>query len=158
MAQLRHPEMRGLIEGDRGRVMPSTRLAELLEEWQKDPHGSTSVIETDGQVAGHVRMGWWWDALTPWLDVVITPERRRGGLATEAARRSLAHLFESTPAHVVHASTPGWNAGGLAFADRIGFERAGVMRRTGIRDGRYTDTVHFELMRSRWEQAHAAGR
>ena len=96
--------------------------------------------------------------MTPWLDVVIAPEHRRRGLGTEAVRRSLAYLYGSTPAHVVHASTPDWNLGGLHFAARMGFERAGAMRRTGIRDGRYTDTVEFDLLRRRWEQDHAAGR
>jgi RimJ/RimL family protein N-acetyltransferase len=158
IVQLQHPGMRGLIEDDGGRITSSARLDEILEEWQKDKHGLTSVIEADGLVAGHVRMGWWWDALTPWLDVVVDPAHRRRGLGAEAARRSLAYLFGSTPAHVVHASTPDWNLSGVHFAEHLGFERAGALRRTGIRDGRYVDTIQFELMRSRWEQVHATRR
>ena len=160
VAHLRHPRLSGLtgVDGD-GSTPPSPdRLSDAVEKWCNERTGSTQVLEDGGVIVGHVRIGWWWDALTPWVEVVVAPERRNRGLGTEAARWALTHLFTNTPAHVVHASTPDWNQAGIRFAERLGFERAGAMRRTGIREGGYTDTVELELLRSRWEEFDAVDR
>lgn len=160
VVHLQQPQLHGLtgVDGERATELSADRLAEAVEEWCGDQTGSAHVLGDAGVIVGHVRIGWWWDALTPWVEVVITPERRNQGLGTEAAHWAMGHLFTNTPAHVVHASTPDWNETGTRFAERLGFERAGAMRRTGIRDGRYTDTIEFEMLRTRWEELDAADR
>ncbi len=157
---LHHPDLRGLtgVDGERETELSTDRLSEIIEEWRGDRTSSTHVLDDEGFIVGHVRIGWWWDALAPWVEVVVAPERRNSGLGTDAARWAMRHLFMETPAHVVHTSTPDWNEAGVYFIEHFGFERAGAMRRTGIRDGRYTDTLEFELLRTRWEERHATHR
>ena len=157
---LSDPQLVGLtgLSGDRGLVLSIDEISDGVEKWRTNEQGLIRVIEVEGDVVGHVRSGWWWDAFTPWVDVVIKPERRNLGYGTEAARWILGHLFMNTPAHVVHASTPDWNDDGIRLAERLGFERAGGLRRVGIRDGRYVDSIEFELLRTRWEELHAVER
>jgi RimJ/RimL family protein N-acetyltransferase len=154
---LSHPELAGLtgLTGDRGLTLSVDEITDGIEKWRTTEHGLIRVIEDDGAIAGHVRSGWWWDAFTPWIEIVVRPERRNRGLGASAAGWMLQHLFTNTPAHVVHASTPDWNDNGIRFAERLGFERAGAIRRTGIRDGRYVDSIEFELLRTRWEELDA---
>ncbi len=157
---LAEPQLVGLtgLDGDRGLTLSVDDITDGVEKWRTAEHGLIRVIEVEGDVVGHVRSGWWWDAFTPWVDVVVKPERRNLGYGTAAGRWILHHLFTNTPAHVVHASTPDWNDDGLRFTDRLGFERAGALRRVGIRAGRYVDSVEFELLRTRWEELHAVER
>lgn len=157
---LADPQLAGLtgLSEDRGLPLSVDIIADGIEKWRTGEHGFIRVIEVEGVVAGHVRSGSWWDAFSPWIEVVVRPERRNLGLGTAAGRWVLSHLFENTPAHVVHAATPDWNESGLLFAERLGFERAGAMRRVGIRDGGYFDSVEFELLRTRWEVFDATER
>jgi RimJ/RimL family protein N-acetyltransferase len=157
---LAHPLLAGLtgLAGDRGLTLSADEINEGVEKWRTDEHSRTRVIESEGRLVGHVRCGWWWDAFTPWLEIVVQPDHRKQGHGTAAGRWALVHLFTNTPAHVVHASTPDWNHDGIRLAAGLGFERAGAIRRTGIRDGRYVDSIEFELMRTRWEELDAVER
>lgn len=157
---LSHPQLAGLTGLPRDLVLPLSidEITEGVEKWRTGEHELIRVVEVDGHVVGHVRSGWWWDVLTPWVEVVVRPEARNRGHGTAAGRWVLTHLFTTTPAHVVHASTPDWNDVGVGFAARLGFERAGALRRTGIRAGRYVDSIEFELLRTRWEDLDAADR
>jgi RimJ/RimL family protein N-acetyltransferase len=157
---LSHPLLAGLtgLPDDRGLQLSVDEISDGVEKWRTDAEGLIRVIEVEGELVGHVRCGWWWDAFTPWVEVVVRPEQRNRGHGTSACRWALTHLFTNTPAHVAHASTPDWNEDGIHFATRLGFERVGAMRRTGIRNGRYVDSVEFELLRARWEELDAADR
>ena len=146
------------LSSDRGLALSIDEITDGVEKWRTTEHGLVRVIEAEGEIAGHVRSEWWWDAFTPWVEVVVAPDRRNSRYGTTACRWMLRHLFMNTPAHVVHASTPDWNDGGVRFAERIGFERAGSIRRIGIRDGRYVDSIEFELLRTRWEELDAVER
>ena len=157
---LTDPRLAGLtgLSGDHGLPLSVDEISDGVEKWRTGEHGFVQVIEVEGVPAGHVRCGWWWDAFTPWIEVVVRPERRTLGHGTAACQWALRYLFENTPAHVVHASTPDWNHDGVRFAERLGFERAGGLRRVGIRDGRFFDSIEFELLRARWEELDAVDR
>lgn len=99
---------------------------------------------------------WWWDALTPDAWVVISPANTGRGHARSAGATLLDHLFTSTPALVVQADVPAWDADALSYAESMGAERIGVHRRTGIRNGRYHDDIAFALVRDRWEELRGA--
>ena len=70
---------------------------------QSSDTGRTFVVETGGAIVGHVAVDWWWDALQPWVGVVIAPQHRRHGHGRRAAAMVLGFLFDQTPAHVVIA-------------------------------------------------------
>jgi len=54
-------------------------------------------------------------------------------------------------AHVVGAYVPDFSREGLAFAESLGFQRAGVERRAGMKDGRFFDGVFLDLLRREYE-------
>ncbi len=154
---LSHPQLIGLtgLDGDRGLTLSVDEITQGIEKWRGNEHEFIRAIEVRDELIGHVRCGWWWDAMAPRVEIIVRPVDRRQGLGAAAGRWALRHLFMNTPAHVIHASTPDWNEGGIRFAERLGFERAGSLRRTGIRNGTYVDSVEFELLRTRWEALDA---
>lgn len=135
---------------------PVTR-AEIEECLQRASETSrTFVIETGGTIVGHVALDWWWDALQPWMGVAVAPRHRRRGYGRRAATMVLDYLFDQTPAHVVVADAGDWNEIGMRFAEAMGFSAAGRYRHTVKRDGRWRDTVTFDLLQREWEAHRAA--
>lgn len=139
------------FEHDRYRAMSRAEVAKELEGWAVPENGEVFVIAHHDVVIGHVRSDVWWDAMTPFTHVVIAPGSRRHGYGSGAARLMLAHLFEDTPAHAVHAWIDEDDEIALAFATRLGFSVCGRLRRAGIRGGRYVDSLALELFRQDWE-------
>lgn len=154
---LSHPDLVGRrnLNGDRPHMRSVTALEKAVGDLVDPEHGDAWVVESD-VIVGLATCGWWWDAHTPWVNVVIDPGAWRNGHGTRAARLVADHLFTNTVALVVEYSVPSWDADGLSFADSLGGERAGIRRRTGVRNGRYHDTVEFHLQRTTWEMQRAA--
>lgn len=122
---------------------------------QSSDTGRTFVVETGGAIVGHVAVDWWWDALQPWVGVVIAPQHRRHGHGRRAAAMVLGFLFDQTPAHVVIAQAGDWNEPGLRFAEAMGFSRAGRYRCSTRLGGVWHDIVTFDMLRREWERRHA---
>ena len=118
--------------------------------------GRTLVIETEGVIIGHVEIDWWWDALAPGIGIAVDPFHRRRGHGRAAASMAIEYLFQQTPAHVVTAEVADWNSPGLAFAESMGFKRAGAFRRAVKRKSRWHEVVAFDLLRREWEAENAA--
>jgi RimJ/RimL family protein N-acetyltransferase len=158
-ALLAHPDLVGLrgLHHDRPVRRSVAALAKAVESLVDPEDGDAWVIDA-GDPIGVATAGWWWDAHTPWAHVVIHPDHRRQGHGTSAALGVLEWLFHHTPATLVEYSVPGWDDDGLSFADSLGGDRIGVRRRTGIRHGRYHDTVEFAMLRATWEVRHAPRR
>lgn len=154
VAALQHSDLAGVGLLDDDVDLPRSRVAlrEAVESWAKPEQGETWVIDAGDTIVGWARAGWGWDALSPWAGVAVIPEHRRRGIGTESADILLAHLFDDTVAHTVHVWIAEWNEPGLAFAHALGFSVSGRVRRTGVRSGRYFDTVAFELLRQDWEE------
>lgn len=158
-AMLAHPDLVGRrgLDGDRDAERSVTALTASVDALVNPEDGDAWVVDADG-VIGLATAGWWWDALTPWAHVVIDPANQRMGHGSSAARLVFDRLFLTTVAVLVEYSVPSWDADGLSFADSLGGERTGTRRRSGIRKGRYHDTVGFALRRQTWEGGRAAGR
>jgi RimJ/RimL family protein N-acetyltransferase len=157
---LAHPQLVGRrgLDRDRPVARSAAALTKNVESFVDPDDGDAWVLDVGGTVVGLATVGWWWDAHTPWANVVVAPEHQRRGHGTEAAEHVLGYLFGETLALLVEYSVPSWDADGLTFADSIGGERIGARRRAGVRHGRYFDTIEFALTRTRWEERHAAGR
>jgi RimJ/RimL family protein N-acetyltransferase len=152
---LAHPDLMGLrgIDGERDGPMSHAELQPAVEKFTKPEHGEAYGIWVDETLVGHTDVRVWWDVLSPEMYLVVAPDHRRSGIGAAAARLSLGHLFEDTPAAVVQTWMPEWNAAGIAFADGLGFESSGRVRRTGIRHGSYVDSLALHLRRAVWEEA-----
>lgn len=150
---LAHPDLVGRrgLEGDRPVARSASALVGAVQPFVDPKDGDAWIIDVDATTVGLATVDWWWDALTPWAHVVVDPEHQRNGYGRAAADLVLDHLFRQTVALVVQYSVPSWDDGGLSFADLVGGRRIGTRRRSGIRDGRYVDTIEFAIKRDDWE-------
>jgi len=137
------------LEHDPLGPLSSTRIETLVGDANGD-HSLGLAVEALGRLVGHVTADWWWDAMTPRVGVVISPGEQRKGYGAEAVTLLLDYLFATTVAEAAHAWIPDFSASGVAFAKTLGFQAAGRMRRTGLRDGVWFDTLAFDLLRSEW--------
>jgi len=146
------------VDGDRNGPMSRVQLANAIKSWTEPENGEVFAIERGGTYVGHVRVDWWWDARCPDLALMVAPAHRRQGVGRECAGLVLDHLFGDTLAVTVHCSVVEWNEAGVEFAESLGFRRAGRLRRTSMRDGRFWDTVVFDLLEHEWKDDRAADR
>ena len=156
---LAHPDLagrRGLPASHEG-PRSIGAIANAVEEMVDSEHGACWIVDVDGEVVGLATAEWWWDALTPWVHVVIERGHRRRGHGLAAVRHVLEFLFSETVAQLAQYSVPSWDADGLSFADSIGGFRTGARRRVGVRRGRFYDAVTFALSREIWEEQHGVG-
>jgi RimJ/RimL family protein N-acetyltransferase len=143
------------IDRDPQGPLPPSRIEKLVAEANSE-HSLGLAVEVLGRVTGHITAAWWWDAMTPEIGVVISPGEQRKGYGTEATTLVLDHLFATTVAEAVHAWVPDFSSSGAAFAKTLGFQPAGRMRRTGLRDGAWFDTLAFDLLRAEWRDRDGA--
>ena len=92
-----------------------------------------------------------WDTWCPRMEIFIFPEHRRKGYGTEVARLLTDMSFHQNPGHMISTGVEEWNAAALEFIKSLGFKDAGRMRRTGIKDGEYYDTLRFDILKSEYE-------
>lgn len=81
------------------------------------------------------------------IGVLIAPEFRRRGAATQAQRLLVDYLFATTTAHRIWAGTEVENVGEQTALERSGFRREGVLRGAHFRDGGWRDSVIFGVLR-----------
>lgn len=143
------------LEEDPFGPLPPARIEKLVGETNGD-HSVGLAVEALGRLIGHMTADSWWDAMTPQVGVVISPGEQRKGYGSEAMTLFLDHLFATTVAEAVHTWVPEFSAPGVAFSKKLGFQPAGRMRRTGLRNGTWFDTLAFDLLRSEWGGRHGA--
>lgn len=155
---LSHPDLAGRrgLRADRGGPRSVRAITTALEEVVESEFGASWVVDVDGAAVGFATADWWWDALSPWVHVVIDPAHRRQGHGMAAVRDVFGFLFATTVAHLAQYSVPSWDADGLSFADSVGGFRVGARRRAGIRRGRFYDEVSFVMTRQIWEERHGS--
>jgi RimJ/RimL family protein N-acetyltransferase len=157
-AYLNHPELVGrryLPSGFSDTVPLSRKQVEAIYEkiigFEDGIHLAVTLTES-GKLVGHAGCDWGWDMHCPDVYLVIAPDYQCQGRGSEVLELLLRYLFEHTPAHVVTGWLADWNAGGLAFLKKHGFQGAGRSRRAGIRQGSYFDYVVADLLRQEWLQ------
>ena len=79
--------------------------------------------------------------------MLVVPEFRRRGVATQAQRILVDYLFATTTAHRIWAGTEVENVGEQIALERSGFRREGVLRGAHFRDGGWRDSVIFGVVR-----------
>jgi RimJ/RimL family protein N-acetyltransferase len=93
----------------------------------------------------------------PWhrrLEVGYILARRywRQGLMTEAMHAFLAYCFDRLDTHRVEAQIEPDNADSVRLAQRLGFQREGILRDRLFVDGRYRSLVMFSLLDTDWRR------
>lgn len=81
------------------------------------------------------------------IGITVLPEHRRRGYGTAAQRMLAEHLFATTDANRVEASTDVDNVIEQRALERAGFQREGVLRGAQYRGGRWHDLVLYACVR-----------
>ncbi len=162
-AYLTHPELAGRRyipwKFEQTLPFPLKTAGDIIEDWNGMENGFCLAVtlKTDGSLIGHARAGWGWDALMPEVAVVIAPPHQRKGFGRQVLSWLLDYLFDFTVARNVSNGIEEWNAPALAFAQRLGFSQAGVLRRVAYRGGWFYDEHLYEILKPEWrERNHAA--
>jgi len=81
------------------------------------------------------------------IGITVAPEWRGCGVGSLAQAMLAEHLFATTDAQRVEASTDIANVAEQAALQRAGFEREGVLRRAQFRTGGYHDLAVYAVLR-----------
>ena len=81
------------------------------------------------------------------IGITIVPEHRGRGLGTAAQRALAEHLFGTTDANRVEATTDVRNVAEQRALERAGFQREGVLRGAQHRSGGWHDLVVYARLR-----------
>lgn len=91
------------------------------------------------------------------IDIYIDPRVHRRGLATDALRTLVDHLFDVLGHHRLTIDPAADNHAAIACYSRIGFERVGVMRSYELRDdGVWADGLLMDMLATDRPRTRAA--
>ncbi len=156
-AYLNHPEITGrrYIPWEFPDDIPlsQSQVEGILKKWGEKKKGFVLgiILRETGTLIGHAEADWDWDSHYPGIGLAIDPAHQHRGYGTETLNLLLTYLFEHTPAHNVTAGFSDWNEPARKFAAKSGFTESGTIRRDGIRDGAYFDSVIVDILRPEWK-------
>ena len=142
LAHVRRPEIAGEFNsfddpgGERVKA-EVTRMIVVLDDGT--PIGAMSW---HGVAYGPYRRSLAWN-----IGITIVPEHRGRGHGAAAQRMLAEHLFATTVANRVEASTDTENVAEQRALERAGFRREGVLRGAQYRAGEWHDLVLFARLR-----------
>jgi RimJ/RimL family protein N-acetyltransferase len=131
-----------------------------LEELEKSSNDVGFAIRTiaDGALIGTI--GFYeieWANQAAWLGMGIGLREAWGqGYGTEALRLALHYAFDELNLHRITLTVLAYNERGIALYERAGFQREGVFREFGRRDGKRYDMYLYGLLRPEWESRAGA--
>jgi RimJ/RimL family protein N-acetyltransferase len=73
------------------------------------------------------------------------------GYGTEALHLALQYAFDELNLHRITLTVIAYNERAIALYERAGFQREGVFREFGQRDGKRYDMYLYGLLRPEWE-------
>jgi ribosomal-protein-alanine N-acetyltransferase len=83
------------------------------------------------------------------IGLALLPEHRGRGLGTAAQQLLVDHLFTTTIANRLEATTDADNVAEQKALERVGFTREGVLRGAVFRAGAWRDLILYGLLRER---------
>jgi RimJ/RimL family protein N-acetyltransferase len=86
------------------------------------------------------------------LGLLVDPEQRRKGYATEGIRLLVRWLFRMRDLNKVYAHTSSLNKGAVAMLEKAGFKRDGTLRHHYYYDGELHDGYLYSLLRYEFER------
>jgi RimJ/RimL family protein N-acetyltransferase len=98
-----------------------------------------------------------WSNQVAWLGLGIGDRSHWGqSIGSEAMQLALRYAFCELNLYRVQLTVIDYNARAIALYEKLGFEREGVFRKFGQRDGRRYDMFLYGLLRPEWEsQQHS---
>ena len=105
----------------------------------------------DGQVLGYASFGDWraWDGYRHTVEhsVYVRADQRGAGIGTALMQPLITHA-RNLGKHVMVAGIEAGNSGSIRLHEKLGFERAGLMRQVGTKFGQWLDLAFLQLMLS----------
>jgi len=151
-----HPGLRGrrYLDDDE-RPLSTGDVERHLEKLLDAKNALHLKIVVDENLVGYATVDYGWDTLSPFVGVAIAPDHQRSGHGSDAAHLLIDWTFTQLPATAIHSWIADWNEPALQFSESLGFASAGRVRRDGIHNGRFSDSIPVEMLRSEWETARA---
>ena len=87
------------------------------------------------------------------LGYSLAPSRQGQGLATEAVRRALDFGFDVLGLERVEADVDPRNEASCRLAERLGFQREGLLRNRWRVGGEFADSILYGLLRNEYRRA-----
>ncbi len=86
------------------------------------------------------------------LGYSLTPSRQGHGLAAEAVRRALDFGFDTLGLERIEADVDPRNQASCRLAERLGFQREGLLRNRWRVGGEFTDSILYGLLRNEFRR------
>lgn len=81
------------------------------------------------------------------LGFIVDPDERRQGMASDAVRTIVKHLFEQLGLNKVYAQTGSFNKASCSMLEKLGFKRDGVLRDHHFYNGEFHADYVYSLLR-----------
>lgn len=150
------PPVRGKIHLDE--INPWLAITEeqmkaIYEKWTKKERRTHLMIETNDQQMPVGLVSWdiEWDPHCPSIDLFIAPDHvRNDKFWLESLQLLLNYLYNYTPAHSVSMWISELDSDRLAFAQKLGFQDQGKMRRIAIVEGEDVGLHVLDMLKREW--------
>lgn len=155
---LNHPDLTGrrYIPWEFPQDLPLSdeQIEGVLKKWEEKKKGVVMGIfsHENETLIGHIVADWGWDPHSPGISLAVSPPHQRQGYGGEALKLILTYLYNHTPAHNVSSWLADWNEAGRNFAAKSGFTECGEIRRDGIKNGAYFNSVVVDILRPEWKE------
>lgn len=117
----------------------------------ENPRQFAVVLRDDGRLIGHVGFWKWFGQQTYEIGWAIAPAHQGSGYATEAARATLAHGFETLGLHRVIATCNPENAASVRVMEKLGMRREAHFRKAfQAPGGEWWDEYFYALLEEEW--------
>ncbi|MFW9916840.1 MAG: GNAT family N-acetyltransferase [Candidatus Thorarchaeota archaeon] len=158
------PSVRGKIHLD-DEINPWLAITEeqmkaLYEKWTKKERRTHLMIETNDQQTPIGLVSWdiEWDSHCPSMDLFIAPDHARNDdFWLESLQLLLNYLYNYSPAHSVSWWISELDSERLAFAQKLGFQDQGKMRRIAIVEGRDVGLLVLDMLKREWIERQKQG-
>jgi RimJ/RimL family protein N-acetyltransferase len=125
----------------------------LYEKWSKKKRRTHLMIETNDQQMPIVVVSWDVELEPHWpsIDLFIAPDHvDNDDFWLESIRLLLNYLYNYTPAHSVSWWISEIDSDRLAFAQKLGFQDQGKMRRIAIVEGKDIGLHVLDMLKREW--------
>jgi RimJ/RimL family protein N-acetyltransferase len=130
-----------------------------LENLEKSSNTIVFAVCTVGDNALVGTIGFYeieWANQGAWLGMGIGERDAWGqGYGTEALHLALHYAFDELNLHRITLTVIAYNERAIALYERAGFQREGIFREFGQRDGTRYDMYLYGLLRPEWEKARS---
>ena len=140
---------------DTNLALPKSQAQVAADLLEKSSNTIVFAIRTAGDGALIGTVGFYeieWANQGAWLGMGIGErDAWDQGYGTEALHLALRYGFDELNLHRITLTVIAYNERAIALYERTGFQREGVLREFGLRDGRRYDLYLYGLVRSEWE-------